>query len=98
MARSDVGRLTAIAKRLESASDNTPRRKAGGRRKKELDANPEVGERGEFLKRTIMLSPDLNTLLLDEVSRRHRENIRPATVTGIIREALVDWFRNNPPA
>ncbi len=59
------------------------------KRKKGIDPNPEKGKRGDFLKVTITLSPEIFQLLNEESTRRRLEGQKPATVSGLIRESIV---------
>lgn len=47
---------------------------------------PAHGEKGDFIKMTITLSPDVYDLFNEEVARRKRSREKGATISAIIRE------------
>ncbi len=57
-----------------------------------LDANPPHGEKGDFLKVTATLSPNVYRLLADEMMRRKLAREPNAQLSAILREAVVSFF------
>jgi Glu-tRNA(Gln) amidotransferase subunit E-like FAD-binding protein len=55
----------------------------------EVDPNPPHGERADFIKVTITVSPYAYQLVVDEVSRRKKAKLPDAQTSAIIRELIV---------
>ena len=57
-----------------------------------LDANPPHGEKGDFLKVTATLSPEVYRLLADEMMQRKLAKEPNAQLSAILREAVVSYL------
>ena len=57
-----------------------------------LSANPPHGEKGDFLKVTATLSPEVYRLLADEMMRRKLAKEPNAQLSAILREAVVAYL------
>ncbi len=57
-----------------------------------LNANPPHGEKGDFLKVTATLSPEVYRLLADEMTRRKLAKEPNAQLSAILREAVVAYL------
>ena len=57
-----------------------------------LVANPSHGEKGDFVKVTVTLSPEVYELLATEVMRRKMGKERDAQLSTVIREAVVSML------
>lgn len=55
-----------------------------------VDPNPPKGEKGDFLKVTISLSPEIYELLGSESTRRKTAKEKDSAISAIIREAVVE--------
>jgi hypothetical protein len=55
-------------------------------------ANPPHGEKGDFLKVTATLSPEVYRLLADEMTRRKLAKEPNAQLSAILREAVVAYL------
>ncbi len=62
------------------------------RKNETVEANPPRGERGNFLKVTITLSPKLYELINQEITQRRIAQEKGATLSNLVREALVEFF------
>lgn len=78
-----VKQTTAAAKPASPA-----KRKAAAK----TAANPAHGERGDFLKVTITLSPETFELLTEETTRRRLNKLPDATKSAVLREAVVAFL------
>jgi len=58
-----------------------------------LEANPPHGEKGDFLKVTATLSPDVYRLVADEMTRRKLAKEPNAQLSAILREAVVFYLK-----
>jgi hypothetical protein len=56
------------------------------------EANPPHGEKGDFLKVTATLSPEVYRLLADEMTRRKLAKEPNAQLSAILREAVVAYL------
>ncbi len=57
-----------------------------------MDANAPHGERGDFLKITATLSPEVYKLVSDEVQRRKLAREPNAQMSAILREAVLAYL------
>jgi transcriptional regulator of met regulon len=57
-----------------------------------MDANAPHGERGDFLKVTATLSPEVYKLVSDEVQRRKLAREPNAQMSAILREAVLAYL------
>lgn len=60
------------------------------RSRSKLVANPEHGEKGDFVKCTITLPPGVYEILLKEATRRKLAKEKNAQISAIVREAVVE--------
>jgi len=56
------------------------------------DANAPHGERGEFIKVTATLSPEVYKLVADEMQRRKLARLPNAQMSAILREAVLVYL------
>jgi len=90
-------RLTGLNKRIsETQKSGNP--KSG---RTEIEANPEHGSKGDFVKVTVTLPPRVYEILTDEVKRRKvegpkrrraGEKAEPHGISAVIREAVVQYI------
>lgn len=82
----EARRLTDLVTQFEA-----PPKKAETRgRAAKLVANPEHGEKGDFVKVTITLPPAVYEILAREATRRKTSKEKNSQMSAIIREALVE--------
>lgn len=89
----ESGRLKALARGISAKPKSVSLKKAGGAA---LEANPPHGEKGDFLKVTATLSPEVYRLLADEMMRRKLAKEPNAQLSAILREAVVSFFEGKP--
>ena len=58
-------------------------------------ANPEHGDKGDFVKISITLPPDIYEELRSETTRRKVAKMSDPTISGVVREALVSYLANS---
>ena len=56
------------------------------------EAHAPHGERGDFLKLTVTLSPEVYELVLDEMRRRKLARLPNSALSAILREAVVQYL------
>lgn len=78
-------RLTALAGKL-GAKPTT--KKASG----EVVANPPHGEKGDFIKLTVTLPPEVYELIMGEVTRRKMAKERNPQISAVLREAVIKYL------
>jgi len=93
-------RLSDLNKRIsEKGKSGSPK---SGNAETEIEANPEHGSRGDFVKVTVTLPPQVYEIMLGEQSRRKvegpkrrraGEKAEPHGISAIIREALVEYLK-----
>ena len=86
--------------RREDASDGRPRdissivrecvEKRLPRKTVPEEMHPPRDERGDFIKVTVTLSPEQRDLVEAEKTRRRMGGLKPAQISGIIRECIVE--------
>lgn len=81
-------RLTHLAARLAEAAPAPPTAAALAR----LEANPPHGLRGEFVKVTVTLPPEVYGLIAQEAMRRKMAKERDPLISAIVREAIVAYL------
>jgi hypothetical protein len=57
-----------------------------------LEANPPHGTRGEFVKVTVTLPPEVYGLIAQEAMRRKMAKERDPLISAIVREAIVAYL------
>jgi transcriptional regulator of met regulon len=87
----ETQRLRSLAGRL-SESGNAEKLKDVSPVSVPLDANAPHGERGDFLKVTATLSPEVYKLLSDEMQRRKLAREPNAQLSAILREAVLAYL------
>jgi len=97
------GRFAEVNKRLKNAAKPKPgsyTTKSG--KVIAEDPNPPHGEKGEFVKVTVTLSPEMYDALLTEQGRRKREAVKlrkagdkaePHGISAIVREAVSGYLQ-----
>jgi hypothetical protein len=75
-----------------SESRNSGRRKATITSTAPIDAHAPHGEKGDFIKVTATLSPEVYRLLADEMVRRKLAKEPNAQLSAILREAVVQYL------
>jgi hypothetical protein len=76
-----------------SESRNSGRRKATITSPASIEAHAPHGEKGDFIKVTATLSPEVYRLLADEMVRRKLAKESNAQLSAILREAGVQYLR-----
>lgn len=79
-------RLTHLAARLAEAAPPLAAAQAS------LEANPPHGARGEFVKVTVTLPPEIYGLIAQEAMRRKMAKERDPLISAIVREAIVAYL------
>lgn len=79
-------RLTHLAERLSE----TKKSNIGKSTVREL--HPVYGEKGDFRKLTVTLSPELFAQVIEESTRRKVAGAENANTSAVIREALAEFF------
>ena len=69
-----------------------PMNRRGRPRTKPAFEDAPHGERADFLKMTITLSPEVYDLFADEIARRKKARQKGATVSAIIREMAAKYL------
>jgi transcriptional regulator of met regulon len=87
----ETQRLRSLAGRL-SESDISEKRKGVSPISVPADANAPHGERGDFLKVTATLSPEVYKLVSDEAQRRKLAREPNAQMSAILREAVLAYL------
>ena len=60
---------------------------------KNLTANPPHGDKGDFVRMTVTMPPDVYELLNQEVTRRKISKSSDPTISAILREAAVAYLK-----
>ena len=81
-------RLTHLAARLAEAASEPPPAVAPA----SLEANPPHSRRGEFVKVTVTLPPEVYGLIAQEAMRRKMAKERDPLISAIVREAIVAYL------
>ena len=76
-----------------SGNRNSERRKAVITAPAPIEAHAPHGEKGDFIKVTATLSPEVYRLLADEMVRRKLAKEPNAQLSAILREAVVHYLR-----
>lgn len=79
-------RLTHLAARLADAPPGS------GAAPTSFEANPPHGTRGEFVKVTVTLPPEVYGLIAQEAMRRKMAKERDPLISAIVREAIVAYL------
>jgi transcriptional regulator of met regulon len=79
-------RLTHLAARLADAPPSAVAAPVP------LEANPPHGTRGEFVKVTVTLPPEVYGLIAQEAMRRKMAKERDPLISAIVREAIVAYL------
>jgi len=59
----------------------------------QIEANPERGQRGDFVKITVTIAPEmLERILTVGVQRKARKAGEPSATSEMIREAIGEWL------
>lgn len=87
----ETQRLRSLAGRL-SERDNSEKYKDVSPIAVPADANAPHGERGDFLKVTATLSPEVYKLVSDEMQRRKLAREPNAQLSAILREAVLAYL------
>ena len=82
----DSNRLSQLSRKLAEKPKSS--RKGGG-----VVANPPHGEKGDFIKVTITLPPEVYGLLAEEAARRKMGKEKNAQVSAILREAALLYLK-----
>jgi transcriptional regulator of met regulon len=85
----EKARLTGLADRLAGKPKGVAAAKG---RLSELVANPPHGQKGDFVKVTVTLPPDVYMILSQEVTRRKLAKEPNPRLSAIIREAVVAYL------
>ena len=85
-------RYAALVGKLNRAANDPKSKKSAARRQPiegAIDPNPPKGEKGDFFKITVSLSPEVYRLISEEVTARKAAKSGNAVASAIIREAIV---------
>jgi transcriptional regulator of met regulon len=82
----EKARLTHLAERLSETKKSTIRKSTI------REVHPPYGEKGDFRKLTVTLSPDLFAQVVEESTRRKVAGVEHANTSAVIREALAEFF------
>ena len=85
----DDNRYSALVNKLEQSVEVQKKRPTSRRKSGPIEPNPPKGEKGNFVRLSVMLSPEVYTLLAFELTRRRTAKEGNLTASAIIREALV---------
>ncbi len=90
----EAKRLASLVADLDAGpeADTPKKRLIKSRKAANIDPNPPKGEKGEFFKMTITMSPDIYELLNAEALKRKVSRSGNATTSAIIREAVLNLF------
>ena len=80
----EARRLTDLVTQFDAPKKAEPKTRA------KLVANPEHGEKGDFVKVTITLPPGVYEILAKEATRRKTSKEKNSQMSAIIREAVVE--------
>lgn len=80
-------KLAALAKSMNTAPTNAPESTSG-----ELVANRPHGDKGDHVKITVTLPPEVYKLINDEAARRKMLKLPNPQLSAVIREAVVEVF------
>jgi hypothetical protein len=94
MSTKEANRLKALAGRLSEKRIPESRESAGAARP--IEAHRPHGEKGDFIKVTATLSPEVYKLISDEMQRRKLAREPNAQLSAILREAVVAYLGNPP--
>src|SRR4051794_18063871 len=64
------------------------------RRSETDNANPPIGERGDFVKFTVTLPPAIYQQLAHEAAQRKMTKTKGSAISAIIRDAIAQYFRS----
>lgn len=76
-------RLSSLSSKLNAPTKPAAKKAEG------LTANPPHGEKGDFIKLTVTLPPDVYKLIMDEVTRRKMNKEANPAISAVLREAVV---------
>ena len=91
MSTKETQRLRALAGRL-SESSISEKGKSVSRVNESVEPHRPHGEKGDFLKVTATLSPEVYKLVSDEMQRRKLAREPNAQLSAILREAVVAYL------
>jgi len=74
-------RLSTLASKLNAAKAESPRKSAG--------ATAKHGEKGDYVKLTVTLPPEVYALVMQEVTRRKLAKEPEPVISAVLREAVV---------
>lgn len=80
----DKARLTALAGKLGT--------KKASAKKEGVVANPPHGAKGDFVKLTVTLPPEVYELIMREVTRRKVAKESNPQISAVLREAVVKYL------
>tara|TARA_R110000868_G_scaffold53756_1_gene168706 strand:+ start:210 stop:470 length:261 start_codon:yes stop_codon:yes gene_type:complete len=79
-------RLTTLATKLGTS-------KKPNKAEAPLVANPPHGEKGDFVKITVTLPPDVYGLIMEEVTRRKMTKTANPQISAVLREAAIQYLK-----
>lgn len=91
MSAKETQRLRALAGRL-SESSNSEKSRGVSTLAGPAEVHAPHGERGDFLKLTVTLSPEAYKLVSDEMQRRKLAKLPNAQLSAILREAVLQYL------
>lgn len=82
-------RYAGLLGKMNRAANEKPKRRGRPPVEGAINPNPPKGEKGDFFKITVSLSPDVYRLIAEEVTLRKETKAGNAVASAIIREAIV---------
>lgn len=89
MSKARLGQLADRLSEKPKAKKTAPRKST----KQEIVANPAHGSKGDFVKVTVTLPPEVYSLIMQEATRRKVEKLPNPQLSAILREAVVEYLR-----
>lgn len=84
--------LQSVAKKASGAPVKTNAPAAAKKPERPPVVNPARGERGDFVKLTVTLSPEAYQLIMTEVTRRKTSKEADPNISAILREAVMAYL------
>lgn len=93
MSKPEQSRLKELSKKLKAESaEPKPAPQAAETAAQRVEANAPHGEKGDHVKVTVTLPPEVYKIIADEASRRKMAKEKNAQLSAVIREAVVAYL------
>ena len=92
---SDKSEAADPPKKRKKTEDKAPTKSAKQARRKnptKIEPNPAHGEKGDFVKVTVTLPPEIYELLVNEATRRKINKMPNPQISALLREAAVEYL------